>query len=66
MRAFWIAVGVTSTSVIFFIRLPVAHVLTGFGLYREWIVLPGLALLVTFVVLSIFWLVHCRDGRDEH
>ena len=67
MRAFWIAVAVTSTSVIFFICLPVAHALTGFGgFYREWLLLLGLALLVTFVVLSILWLVHCRDGRPEH
>ena len=67
MRAFWIAVAVISTSLIFFICLPVAHALTGSGgFYREWILLLGLALLVTFVVVSIFWLVPSRDGRQKH
>jgi len=67
MRAFWIAVLVISTSLIFFIFLPAAHAPTGFGgFYRGWIVIVGFALLVTFVVLSIFWLVHRRDGPQNH
>ena len=67
MRASWIAVLVISTGLIFFICLPVAHAPSGFGgFYREGIVLLGFALLVTFVVFSIFWLVHRRDGRQNH
>ena len=67
MRAFWIAVAAISAALVFFICLPEAHALTGFGgFYRERIVLLGLALLATFLVLSIFWMVHRRYGRHDH